>query len=178
MHPVGKHGEYQWLTGLDCDISSLLRLCPEVVLGKYLAVTAIDSGPLRLAEQEGLEGWWTADAAKVFSGTSWSAPEYRDDWKVAYSPRLTSIHGLPNAGFDEWYVFEQPVPPGEIEVFVNWLGFRLDDPKFEWCTDRFWKQMTRLAPESYLGDGTVFTFATRNATLFAKVLLAFPASAE
>ena len=181
---VGKHGEYQWVTMIECDISKLLRLCPDVVLGKYLAVTSIDGGTLRLTEQESTEGWWTADAAKVFRGTSWSSPEYREDWKVAYSPCVNSIHGLPNethdeccAGYDEWYVFEQPVLPGEIEVFVNWLGFRLYDPEFKWCADRLWEQMARLAPESYVADGSVFTFATRNATLFARVLSAFSASA-
>lgn len=178
---VGAYGDYQWLSMVDCDISTLLRLCPEVVLGKYLAITAIDSGTLRLSNQERAEGWWTDEAAKVFTGTSWSSPEYRDDWTVAYSPRLTSIHGLPNeccAGFDEWYVFEQPVPPGEMEVFVNWGGFRLNDPKYQWCANRLWEQLARLAPESYIAAGTVFTFATRNKGLFTSVLDAFSANAE
>jgi hypothetical protein len=182
---VGSHGDYQWLSMVDCDISTLLRLCPDVVLGKYLAVTRIDGGTLRLTNQEIRDGWWTADAAKVFQGTSWGPPEYRDDWKVAYSPRLTSIHGLPDethdetcAGFDEWYVFEEPVPLGEIEVFVNWMGFRMYDPEYKWCADRLWDQMTQLAPESYIGDGTVFTFVTRNAGLFTSVLAAFAANTE
>ena len=78
------------------------------------------------------------------------------------------------AGYDEWYVFEKPVPPGEIEVFVNWLGFRVYDPEFKWCADRLWEQMTRLAPESYIADGSVFTFATRNADLFAEVRSTLP----
>ena len=153
--------------------------------GKYLAITSIDSGSLKLTEQERAEGWWTDDAAKVFRGTSWSSPEYRDDWKVAYSPRLTSIHRLPNethdeccAGFDEWYVFEQPVPPVEMEVFVNWGGFRLNDPKYQRCADRLWEQLARLAPESYIAVGTVFTFATRNKGLFTSVVAAFSTNAE
>jgi hypothetical protein len=53
---VGKHAEYQWVTMVECDISKLLCLCPDVVLGKYLAVTSIDSGTLRLTEQESIEG--------------------------------------------------------------------------------------------------------------------------
>lgn len=182
---VGTDGEYQWLTMFRCEISDLLGLCPDIVLNKYLAVTSIDSGTLQLADQEKGAGWWTSAEAKVFRGTSWGAREDRDDWKVAYSPRLDSIHGLPNethdeccAGFDEWYVFERPVPAGEIEAFVNWSGFRLYDPEWKWCADRFWKQMARLAPESYIADGTVFTFTTRNACLFAKVISAFSSSAE
>jgi hypothetical protein len=182
---VGTHGDYQWLSMFDRDIPDLLGLCPEVVLGKYLVITSIDGGSLKLTDQERADGWWTDDAAKVFQGTSWGPPAYRDDWKVAYSPCLTSIHGLPHethdeccAGFDEWYVFEQTPPPGEIEAFVNWMGFRLYDPEYEWCADRLWDQLARLAPESYIADGTVFTFATRNKGLFTSVLAAFAANAE
>ena len=174
---VGSRGDYQWLTMVDRDITSLLTICPEIVLGKYLAVTRIDSGPLRLTEQEKLEGWWTAEAGRVFQGTSWSPPEYRDDWKVAYSPRLTSIHGLPNethdeccSGYDEWYVFEQRAPVEDIESFVNWGGFRLNEPEFQWCTDRFWNQMAKMKPESYIADGTVFTVVTRNRILFDRII--------
>jgi hypothetical protein len=38
--------------------------------------------------------------------------------------------------------------------------------------------MARLAPESYIAEGSVFTFATRNKALFTSVLAAFPANAE
>lgn len=34
-----------------------LRLCPEVALSKYLAVTSIDSGTLQLTDQEQRDGW-------------------------------------------------------------------------------------------------------------------------
>jgi hypothetical protein len=181
---VGSRAEYQWLSMAECDISKLLRLCLDVVLGKYLAVTSIDGTTLQLTDQEKSNGWSTPEDAKVFRGTSWSSPEYRDEWKVAYSSRLTSIHGLPNethescAGFNEWYTFDQPMAAGEMEVFVNWMGFRLYDPQYKWAAARFWEQMTRLAPESYIGDGTVFTFVTRSAALFAGALAAFSANPE
>lgn len=77
-----------------------------------------------------------------------------------------------------WYGFERPAPVADIEAFVNWLSFRLYDPEWEWCADRFWAQMARLARESYLADGTVFTFATRNSDLFTRVLSAFSATAK
>jgi hypothetical protein len=32
---VGSHGQYQWLTSVDHDISALLRLCPGVLLDRY-----------------------------------------------------------------------------------------------------------------------------------------------
>jgi len=182
---VGSHGDYQWLSMIDCDISTLLRLCPDVVLGKYLAITSIDSGALCLTDQEKAEGWRTDDAARVFTGRSWSGPEYHDDCRVAYSPRVTSIHGLPNethneccGGFNEWYVFEQLPNYTEMEVFVNWGGFRLGEPKYEEWEDRLWDQLTRLAVESCIVDGNYFTFATRNKALFAGVLAAFSASGE
>jgi hypothetical protein len=179
---VGSHGIYQWFTSVDHDISTLLRLCPGVVLDKYLAVTSIDGGVLHLTAQEKSEGWWTADGAIVYSVAPDGSRDGGHSGAVAYSPRVASIHGLPDqthdeccAGFDEWYVFEEPVPPGEIEVFVNWMGFRLFDPVWQWAIDRFWEQMARLAPESYLAQGAVFTFATRNANLFTNVLAAFSA---
>jgi hypothetical protein len=179
---VGSHEEYQWLTTVDYDITGLLELCSDVVLSKYLAVTRRDGSSLQLTDEELTDGWWTTDVAKVFQGTSWGPPEYRDDWKVAYSPRLTSSHGLPNetrercGGYDEWYVFEREVAAGEIEAFVNWVGFRLYDPEFQWCADRFWQQMDRLAPESYIGDADVLTFVTRNSALFTNVLTALAAN--
>jgi hypothetical protein len=60
-----------------------------------------------------------------------------------------------------------------MEVFVNWGGFRLYDPQSKWWFDHLWEQMTDLGAESYISDGTVFTFATRNADLFARVFAAF-----
>ena len=65
-----------------------------------------------------------------------------------------------------------------MEVFVNWVTFRLYDPEYKWCADRLWEQMVRLATESYIAEGTVFTFATRNKGLFTGVLAAFSADTE
>jgi hypothetical protein len=102
---------------------------------------------------------------------------------VAYSPRMGSIHGLPNEthdecceGHDEGYVFDKEAPVSEMEVFVNWEGFRLYDPQSKWWVDHLFEQMARLGAESNISDGTVFTFATRNPDLFARVLAAFRAN--
>lgn len=172
-----------WLSIVDCDISTFLRLCPDVVVGKYLAVTSIDGTTPQLTDQEKSKGWSTPEEAKVFRSTPWSSPEYRDDWKVAYSPRVVSIYGLPNEthvsdhGFHECHVFVQPVATGAMEAFVNWIGFRLYDPKYRWAADRFWEQIARQSPESHIAEGTVFTFATRNNALLASVLAAFSTNA-
>jgi hypothetical protein len=180
---VGIRGEYRWLTMNECDISRLLELCPDVVLDRYLAITSVDSGVLRLTEQEKSKGWWTADEARIFHRAPSGDRQGRADGKVAFSPRLISVGGLPNEthpgcceSFQEWYVFENPVPAIEMEVFVNWSGSRLYAPEWKWCADRLWEQLERLKPESYIADGTVFTFATRNAALFDKVLDSFSAT--
>lgn len=174
---VGSYRQYQWLTMVDRNITSLLSICPEIILGKYLAVTSTDSGPLRLTEKDKVESWWIAEGGRVFQGTPWSLPEFRDDWKVAYSPRIISIHGLPNethdgccAGYDEWYVSEHQMPGVEIESFVNWCGFRLYAPEFQWCADRFWSQVEKIKPESYIADGTVFTVVTCNPAVFKRIV--------
>ena len=113
---TGTQGQYRWLTSVDHTITDLLRLCPEVLLGKRLAVTSIDSGALRLTEEETNAGWWTRKTAKsTVLGTDGSR-EDREDWKIANSPILHSVHGLPNethdeccGGFDEWHVFDNEV---------------------------------------------------------------------
>jgi len=182
---VGTYGSYQWLSMYERDMSELLSQCPQSVLGKYIAVTSIDGGALKLTEDEKAQGWWTSDQARFYHAICWSGHEYREDWKIAYSPRITSIHGLPNethdeccAGFDEWYVFEQPCPPSEMEVFVNWGGFRLYDAHYQEWIDRLFAQLERLSAESYIADGTVLTFATRNASLFQNVIQSFAANPQ
>lgn len=55
MLTVGSQGLYEWLvTDQQFD---LLQLCPEVVLGKYIAITSIDSGPLAPTDEETAAGW-------------------------------------------------------------------------------------------------------------------------
>jgi hypothetical protein len=107
---------------LESSISDLLRLCPEVVLNKYLAVTAIDgeSSAAHLGE--------ITMTARIGRSPIASA-------SVRFTDSRTRHPGC-QAGFDEWYVFERAAPPEEIEVFVNWVGFRLYDPEWKWCADR------------------------------------------
>ena len=177
---VGARDAYQWLSSVDHDVNALLRLCPEVVVGRRIAVTSIDNGTLHLTAEERSAGWSASEDRKVFRAKPDGSYEYRDDWQVAISPRLSSAHGLPNethdeccAGFDEWYIFDADVPRADFEVFVNWGGFGLYDPTSKWLIERFWTQMADLNPESFVADGTVFTFASRNRDLFGSVIDAF-----
>jgi hypothetical protein len=174
---VGSRGDYQWLTSDQRCIDDILRLCPEVLLKRYLAVTSTDSGE---------PTWW---AEKL--------PGWESRGRVAYSPRLERIdgiwyqtHGKESAGFDEWYTFEAPTDlgevivdenpwtdefrsrPGRIIAFVNhYFSPELpDDPR----SSIFWGQLERLQPESYISDGAeCVTFVSRNAHLFQSVYASF-----
>jgi len=160
---VGSQGLYEWLvTDQEFD---LLQLCPEVVLGKYIAITSIDSGPLVPTDKEKAAGW-----------------ESRG--QIAYSPKLESVESLPRAGWDEWYifgsptdlgtshlgenVFEVPQERGHVSVLVNY-GFALHDPELKDLATLFWQQIEWIRPESYIADGDYLNLVSMNKTLFARV---------
>ena len=171
---TGYRNGYEWLI-TDHDLSEFLQLCPDTILGKYIAVTADDSGPMTLLDAEMAGGWTQANA-------------------IAYSPRLLQVDGLPHQGcghFHEWYVFETPIilgtlftgnvfeaamEPGKVAVFVNYLSSRVnaDDE----VARLFWKQLAWIRPESYLADGDAqLTFVSWNSELFSRVretLIAHP----
>ncbi|MDQ6704414.1 MAG: hypothetical protein M3Z85_00465 [Acidobacteriota bacterium] len=153
-------------------MGTLLNLCPELVLHRYLAVTSLDSGARRLTAGERDAGWNTRE-------------------EIAYSPLVESLDrlqyqrdGLGFPGYDEWYVFDTPRElPGEIFhgnffefqpnsaqllVFVNMFAFVLHDPEpyMPGILELFWKQIERIEPESYIGDGRdCLTVITLNKTL-------------
>jgi hypothetical protein len=98
MFTVGSHGSYEWLvTDEDFD---LLQLCPEIVLGKYVAVTSIDSGQLLPTDKETAEGW-----------QSWA--------KIAYSPKIENAQDVPHDGYDEWCIFNTPTDLGTSHLAEN-----------------------------------------------------------
>ena len=163
MLTVGSHGPYQWfVTDENFD---LLQLCPEVVLGKYVAVTSIDSGVFVPTEQETMAGW-------------------QNRGNIAYSPKIQQAADLPREGWDEWYIFDEPadlgksylrenvfeVPrgPGHLNVFVNYC-FAFHQPNMDSLVKLFWQQMEWVRPESYVADSDYLNFATMNKALFAKV---------
>jgi hypothetical protein len=162
MLTVGSEGVYEWLvTDLQFD---LLQVCPQVVLEKYVAITSIDSGPLVPTDEETAAGWETRE-------------------KIAYSPKIQDIKGFPRAGWDEWYifdnpthlgashlaenVFEAPQKEGHLSVFVNYC-IALHKPD-EHLATLFWRQITRIRPESYVADNDYLNFVSMNKALFASV---------
>jgi hypothetical protein len=163
---AGFNGAYEWLTTTSHDFDSLLTLCPTAVRGKYVAVTSFDSGSLSLSDEEQAAGWVSRKG-------------------IAYSPLIQSIGTLPErGGFDEWYVFENPVDlgekgkgnifeaplsPGQVEVFVNFAeGFDLQQPNG--LVPLFWRQLEWIRPESYIADTHhALTFVSGNRNVFETV---------
>ena len=166
---TGSHGPFQWLTTGQHDLGTVLQLCPQAFLGKYVAVTSFDSGPLVPKDEELSLGWQTRN-------------------HIAYSPEIKSVEKLPYGycgGFDEWYVFnastdlgrlvegnifEAQLQSGHVAVFVNYGGFALHAPMMQDLLDLFWPQLERISPESYVADGDVLNFVSRDKDLFASVL--------
>jgi hypothetical protein len=164
MLMFGSQGIYDWLATDDPQVD-LLEICPEIVMGKYVAITSIDSGVLALNEAEKAAGW-----------------ESRGN--IAYSPKVQVVESLPRDGWDEWYIFEKPtdlgtshlgenvfelpVVQGELLVLVNYC-FTLHRPEQDVFAELFWRQMEWIRPESYIADNECLTFVSANKTLFAVV---------
>jgi hypothetical protein len=173
MFKVGSQGDYEWLvTDEDFD---LLGVCPEIVLGKYVAVTSIDSAALTPTDNETAAGWQSRA-------------------EIAYSPKIQKVEDLPREGWDEWYIFNAPtdlgtsrlaenifeVPheQGHLSVLVNY-GFALHPPdRAKHLADLFWPQMARIRPESYVADNDYITFVSMNKALFGAVRDAVKALGE
>jgi hypothetical protein len=175
---TGFQDGYYWLTSTESYIGTVLQLCPEIVLNRYVAVTCIDGGALQLDASMRAAGW------NVHAG-------------VGYSPIIHSINILPyqidgpdGPGYDEWYIFDKPTElgercvgnifspelapaPGRTAVFVTWGSFVLhrSDVGSQSLSALFWEQFKRISPESYLADGAFcLTFVSRSSVFFDKVL--------
>ncbi|MGA2218276.1 MAG: hypothetical protein ABSG51_09330 [Terracidiphilus sp.] len=146
---TGSNGKYSWLVTED-SLSDILRVYPDVVVGKQLVVTSFDSGPLPLSDEEKAAGWESRGG-------------------IAYSPRVVSVNGLPHDdSYDEWYVFndapdlgrlypsdmnpfQDPPGQGEVLAVVNY-HLLLHLPEQGPLAGLFWKQMDWIAPVTYLAD--------------------------
>ena len=171
---TGVHGAYRWMTTGLHDLDTLRRKYPQALVGRYVAVTSMDSGSMELTDEEKRAGWWSRNG-------------------IAYSPQIQSAEDCRTerspggcCGFNEWYVcgapfdlgelrdgnvFEAAMTPGQVYTFVNFgPSFALHDPEVTGLADLFWKQLDGIRPESYIADADVFlTFVSRNEGMFASV---------
>ncbi|WP_235212622.1 hypothetical protein [Burkholderia paludis] len=141
----------EWNDGTDGDLENLVLRCPELVVGRYVAIASCDSGPYTPTDGEFAAGW-----SRIGS--------------LALSPPVETPSRLPMPGFDEWYVYDTPGRGEPHANFVNRVGFSpldVDDRD----TDAFWEQVVKLAPLHVLGAGTPHLFlVTRDDALFQAVL--------
>lgn len=168
---LGSEGDYAWLVAT-CSLDDLLSVCPETVIGKFVAVTAFDSGPLLPTQEERANGW-------------------DSKWGIAYSPKISDPKAVPHDNcYDEWYVFDQRTEIGRIaeqssNIFETWqsedtvfqfvnyhLGLHLEEMKP--LSDLFWMQIRRIKPEVYLADCESFvTMVSRSKELIASARQGF-----
>ena len=156
---TGIQADYYWLEDGELTLPQVLAICPELVLGKYLVVTAFDSGPPSLPADKAATGWLRHD-------------------EVALNPCVRSVEDLPFVGYDEWFIFSRTPLLEPFKVFVNNSIFTLRDP----ARDRpeagqirelqylFWLQLELKRAETYVADGHIFILATHNQALFDKLI--------
>ncbi len=139
----------QWSTAWDPSLVELLRVAPELILGKRVAIASCDSGPYKPSAEELTAGWSVV-------GTT------------AISREIAQVTELPAPGFDEWYVFDGVPSAVPTRNYVNQYNFSVLDE----CdtTDSFWEQIITTQPLHILGAGTPnMFFATRDRESFKRV---------
>ena len=162
---TGSTNGYQWLVSTARQLD-VLECCPDLVLGKYVAITSFDSGPLGLTEGQKSAGW-------VSHG------------EIAYTPQIQQVKTVPQACFSELYVFATPtslgvladpnrnifeseMQQGQVHAFVN-FDFGFHDPEYAGLGHMFWQQLGWMKAESYLAENDYLIFVTANPTLFTTV---------
>jgi hypothetical protein len=93
---------------------------------------------------------------------------------VAVSPPLGEAVEIPHDQYDEWYVLSDPAAVNGAEVFVNYGGFSLAAPAAspDWLApirERFWAQLGRVRPESFVAMGDNDVIVSRNSRFIQAV---------
>ena len=151
MNHAERYGYWaiQWSAAWDPSLADLIKVAPELVLGKRVAITACDSGPYVPSQDEMRMGW---SAVKT----------------TAISNEIVRPAELPAPGFDEWYVFDSMPQIIPKRNHVNLYGFSVLGDGHE--TGSFWEQVTSTQPLHVLGAGTPnMFFVTRDRESFQRV---------
>lgn len=164
----GQYGNYYWIEFASnlFNLHELLKNHANILIGKYLAVVYFDSGPLRLTDEEKINGWH----------------EKKD---IAYSPKLTRKHidDLFYEQHDQLCLFTKPPEFQGMTDFVNYGGFSLAgkeneltnaDPTWdkvgiekniqfhEQLVADFWEEITNIDPFNFIADGDNFIFISKD----------------
>jgi hypothetical protein len=165
MFLSGKHDGYFWCESTSACLTDFLESFQDYFDGRWIAVTAFDSGPLKVSEDQRTRGW-------------------RSRGRVVLIPPSS---GLPPVdGWDEWYLFaDAPALEQfkEIEVFVNYSEFgftpfptkfrtRQSDAGIAAMHRCFWSQIGRLDPETFVADGDRLVVVTKDHNVFEQVAAA------
>jgi hypothetical protein len=152
---TGRRGDYYWIVWESQFLGELVAAVPQIAVGKYVVITSFDSGPFVPSDDLKSKGWI------LKSG-------------LAFSPQIARPDDLPRDQYDEWYIYPTRREIDPPEVFINYGGFQLRyyaaDIELHGLLQRFWLQMERLRPESYLAEGESLMFATRDADLYEDAL--------
>jgi hypothetical protein len=174
---TGQTADYYWLDAISpieawTSLESLLEVCPEFVLKKYLVITAWDSGPVKLKGEDFKKGWLKHD-------------------RLAINPSVQSVNDIPYIGYDEWYIFQETPLLEPFKVFVNDWIFSLGDPevpgmeaesavagnrgtgdveKLRELQELFWLQLELKKVETYISSGHRFILATREKELYKRIV--------
>ncbi|WP_164102798.1 hypothetical protein [Candidatus Laterigemmans baculatus] len=164
----GTHGKWTWIVVRQM-IRDLPALTREHHAGQRLCITAFDSGPITPSADELSLGWTLVGDVMV-------------------SPPLTPQLQIPFDTHDEWYVFRSlPDSLTVTDRYVNYCGFNLADPhtmagsqdaswdrtNYDWLIPiqrRFWADIERLDPSSYVCSGDADTVVTRDQEFAARFL--------
>ena len=63
-------------------------------------------------------------------------------------------------------MFPSPVTFDDYQAFINYGGFSLALPDFSELQKGFWRQLERLAPQSFLAEGDNLICVTKDGDLF------------
>jgi len=153
-------GDYYWTVFTE----PMLDLANTVIqshIKSFLHITSFDSGPLRINDEEKIQGWQQMDT-------------------IAVSPSLNQGTEVPYDNYDEWYISQSTLEfPDSFEVFVNYGSFTLEDPKvltknddktwergrfdfLDSMQERFWNQINIIKPDTYLAAGDRDVLVSKN----------------
>jgi len=164
---TGTHNKWSWVVVREM-IPELRSLITEFHTDQRLCITAFDSGPIMPSPAEQRLGWTLVGDIMV-------------------SPPMTPQLDVPSGEYDEWYVVQSLPTSLEItERYVNTCGFNLADPhamaatqdptwdrtNYDWLVpiqSRFWSDMERLNPSSYISSGDADIVVSRNTAFVNRV---------